>query len=240
MKKIVILNGSYEKYGHTHFFIKKILSKLPKNKYEFSWIFLQDYSLEPLIKGIRHDTSYMNITKNKHDDIYKIQKKVLLSDLFVIASPVYDHNISATLKFFLDKCSTWAHTLRLFGKPTVVLSTCQSNGFDTVTDYLCDIITHMGGNIIANANAATLNQLFNKKWLDSVCTEISKRIIKYSNLPPTSNKWLERYYQATKYFIKLRSKIEEKEYPEKTDEEVNFWKKRGMIPKKTFEDCISK
>ena len=69
----------------------------------------------------------------------------------------------------IDRCSWWVHTLRLQGKPIVVLSTCDCNGYRTVIEPLSEIMTFMGGNVIATANGSQIpNQLNNEQWLNSI------------------------------------------------------------------------
>lgn len=78
------------------------------------------------------------------DDISLLENKILSSDIFIVASPVYLHYMSGDLKMILDRLSWWAHTLRLQGKPVVVLSTNGSNGETSVTEPLSEIMTVMG------------------------------------------------------------------------------------------------
>ncbi|MBO8565677.1 NAD(P)H-dependent oxidoreductase, partial [Staphylococcus aureus] len=82
------------------------------------------------------DTNY-----SLKDDLKVLQNKILESDIFIIASPVYIHSMSADLKLFLERSAWWSHTLRLQGKPVIVMSTCSSNGVKTVIEPLSKVIT---------------------------------------------------------------------------------------------------
>lgn len=233
MKRIAVLNGSYIREGNTQFFIKQILSKLPHENYRIKFLYSEDYKTSLKCWAL-YDISYSK--KVLSDNIYNLEQDILNSDLFVIASPVYMHNISSSLKLTLEKLSTWAHTLRLDGMPTIVLSTCSSNGDSTVTNYLCKIITTMGGNIIANCNANSY-QLNDKKWLSEVAIKITNRIEEYINLPRKSNRYSEQVYQEMKQIMSIRIITDEKNTFEK--EESNYWKRNDLLSRNSFQDFLN-
>lgn len=208
MKKIIALVGSRRKDGNTVTFVRSILDNLPKDKFVIEYIFPQDFIISPCVGC---GSCFNQIKCVVKDELSILQKKILDSDLFVVASPVYLHYMTADLKLILDKCSWWAHIFRLQGKPIVVLSTCDSNGQRKVIDALSQIMTYMGGNVIATANASQFpDQLNNKTWIESVSLEINRRIIKFSNLPPQSNIFLERYFVCLKRSMLLRDEILQK------------------------------
>ena len=227
MPKIFVLIGSRNTEGNTAKLARNIVEKLP-DTYRVEFGFPQDFNLN-VIDGTNQyftDTNY-KVT----EDLRELQDKILSCDIFIIGSPVYVHSMSADLKLIIENLSWWAHTLRLQGKPTVVLSTCGSNGFDTVIKPLSEVITFMGGNIIATANASQVpNQIDDEAWLSEVSGVIADRIQNFSRIGAKSNDFLERVFQGSKANIlyqksaQIEQKIDIAEFGE-----LKFWEDTGMI-----------
>ena len=235
MQKIAVLMGTRQKSGNTVTLVRSFLDKLSKQDYSIEYIFPQDYKIEPCIGC---NNCFINTQCIKKDDIPIIQKKILEADLLVIASPVYLHYFTGELKMILDKCSWWAHTLRLQGKPVVIASTCSNNGNKTVMKALGEIMAFMGGNIIATVNAALMpNQIYNEKWLEEVSIEIVNRIKKYINLPPQSNKDIEKCFIGTKYSIQTQKELAQEPYNMEL-KEYQFWKESGMLEFNSFKEYL--
>ena len=93
MKKIVALFGSRRKNGNTVSFVKAILGYLPKDECDIEYIFPQDFKISPCIGCGNCFEQIQCIAK---DELYILQKKILDSDLLIVASPVYLHYMSKT------------------------------------------------------------------------------------------------------------------------------------------------
>lgn len=235
MKKIVALIGSRRKHGNTVSFIQAILRDLPKEDYSIEYIFPQDFQIHSCIGC---GSCFSTIECTIKDELPLLQKKILDSDLCIVASPVYVHYMTADLKIILDRCSWWVHTLRLQGKPIVVLSTCDCNGYRTVIEPLSEIMTFMGGNVIATANGSQIpNQLNNEQWLNSISDKISKRIKKYIELPPQSNKFLENNFSCMKQCMIWKDELLKAQ--KVRNREVDYWKESGMLRCESFSDYLS-
>jgi Multimeric flavodoxin WrbA len=234
MNKIVVLIGSRQKNGNTVTFARSILETLPRENFKIEYIFPQDFEISPCI-GCK--SCFKKIKCTMRDELPMLQEKILVADVFVIASPVYLHNITADLQLILEKSSWWAHTLRLQGKPTVILSTCQSNGHRKVIEPLSKIMTCMGGNVIATANASELpNQLNNSAWVKTISLEISKRILKFSALPLQSNEFLEEsFINLKKNMLFVNEKLQKMNLK---NEEVEYWKNTGLIECNTYGEYL--
>jgi multimeric flavodoxin WrbA len=234
MKKVFVLIGSRQRDGSTTKFIKKIDENLDINEFQIEYAYPQDYNIKPCIGC--HDC-FINAQCSIKDEIELLQEKLLKADVFVIASPVYLHYMTADLKLILDRLSCWAHTLRLQGKPVVVLSTCASNGFTTVLEPLSKIMNFMGGNVIATSNAALLpNQINNEVWLNEVSQEIANRINKYAYLPPQSNSFIEKVFSTLKI-----SMVEQEEFSKSSNIELGeskYWRETGMFEYDTFKEYL--
>jgi multimeric flavodoxin WrbA len=235
MKKIFVLNGSRRKKGSTTKFIEHIIGKLSRNEFEVEYAFPQDYKINPCT-GCQ--TCFTTTHCVSNDELDLLHEKILSADLLVVASPVYLHYMTADLKLILDKSSWWAHTLRLQGKPVVILSTCSSNGHNTVIEPLSKIMNLMGGNVIATSNAALIpHQIDNEEWLSDVSNQIANRISKYANLPPQSNKFLEDVFSINK-LVMLQQEEVSKSYNVEAGE-AKFWRESGMFDFDTFSDYLA-
>lgn len=235
MKKIVVLIGSRSKKGNTATFVRRILSDLPENGFEIEYLFPQDFQISPCL-GCQQ--CFIRARCVQKDELNLLQEKILSADVFVIASPVYLHYMTADLKLILEKSSWWAHTLRLQGKPVVVLSTCGTNGHNTVIEPLSQIMNFMGGNVIAKSNAAQVpSQMDNENWLKGVADEINRRIIKYSDMPPQSNDLLEKIFYSAKWSMQKQEEVFKNVEIEKG--ELNYWQKTGMINFDTFGEYLA-
>lgn len=236
-KKIFVLIGSRKTEGNTAKFARYITKKL-EDSYSVEFGFPQDFRLNAIDGNIMYftDTSY-----NATDDLKTLQDKILTADALIVGSPVYVHSMAADLKLIIENLAWWAHTLRLQGKPTVVLSTCGSNGFDTVIKPLSSILTFMGGNVIATANASSdPNQINNEEWLDEVAGIIAERIENHMSLGADSNEKLEQVFQGSKANI-LEQKSAQVELEMEVGElgELKFWEDTGMIHFDTFKEYLT-
>jgi len=236
MKQIFALIGSRRKEGYTKKFVQDIYNKLDKNEFGIEYAHPQDFNIE-FCRGCGQ--CFVTTKCLLQDDLKILQEKILDSDIFIIASPVYLHYMTADLKAILDRMSWWAHTLRLQGKPVVVLSTCSSNGYKTAIEALGKIITFMGGNVIASSNASQMpNQINNKKWLDEVTEEIAQRINKASALEEQSNQYIETVFKSTKSSM-LRQEETAKQFSVELGE-VKYWRDSGMIDCSSFQEYLDK
>lgn len=235
MKKVFVLIGSRRKEGNTVQFIRSVTDKLDNDMYKVEYAFPQDYVIN-FCDG--NDECFIDTDYSLNDELEILQNKILESDILIIGSPVYVHSMAADLKLFIERSAWWVHTLRLQGKPVVVMSTCGSNGIKTVIEPLSEVVTFMGGNVIATANATQIPDLLNdRNWIKEVSEVIINRINKYSKLPPRSNKFLEKVFNGSKLNILEQLKLEKKV---NTDfGELMYWKRTGMINFDSFEEYLT-
>lgn len=234
IKNIFILNGSRRKRGNTANFSKLITNSLSKDEFEIEYGHPQDFIIKPCV-GCHQ--CFVKANCSTSDDMSLLKEKILKADVFIIASPVYLHYMTADLKLMLEKIAYWAHMFRLQGKPVVVLSTCSSNGHETVIKPLSHLMKMMGGNVIAAVNAAQVpNQLDNKEWLQEICQEVAKRIQKYADLPAQSTPVLDGIFKNSKVAI-LEQEKTSLDYGI-TAGEVEYWKESGMLEFETFTDYL--
>lgn len=236
-KKILIIIGSRNVNGNTSKFANKIMSFLDSS-YEKEFIFPQDLSLNAIDGS---NFYFTDLNYNATTSLKDLKQKILSSDVLIVGSPVYVHYFSSDLKLLIENLASWTHTLRLQGKPTVVLSTCGTNGIDTVIKPLSDVLTFMGANVIATANASQIpNQINNNDWLNEVGSTIAKRIEICIRKGAESNKFLEQVFRSNKNSILDQKKLQIK-HKIKVSElgELKFWEDSGMINFDSFQDYLN-
>lgn len=91
MEKLIIIFGSSRSNGNTFEAVEFALSKI----YESEIIDLANYHVS--------DFDYEH--KNKNDDFMKIVSNLLNYRTVILATPIYWHTVSATMKRFLDRLS---------------------------------------------------------------------------------------------------------------------------------------
>lgn len=135
---IFIYSGSNNEKSFSNNFMEEIANSFSKTEDEVIF-------RTPLSIFIEKNTSESCFNK---EDILK--KEILNSDVIIFCSPVYLHNVSGEVKFFLDSLAEWSHTMALCGKLGIVLSVSSSSGNEYVNNYLIKILQYMGVNIIGN------------------------------------------------------------------------------------------
>lgn len=86
----------------------------------------------------------------KNDGMEDLKEALLQSDISFIISPVYFHQVSGTMKVFIDRLSYWTHLMRLVGKTAVTVSVSSNNGNDYVNFYLNKFMTALGTIVLSN------------------------------------------------------------------------------------------
>lgn len=90
------------------------------------------------------------------DDLNSLIEQMEKSDIIILASPVYVHNVSGDMKNFIDRLAVWTHLLKLVGKLGISITYSGSNGNEEVATYLNKILTYWGMPVIGSLNIAHL------------------------------------------------------------------------------------
>ena len=157
----------------------------------------------------------LDITDSMHIEKDNLKK----SDIFIIATPIYEKNVSAFIKAFLDRVGYWCHTMEMLGKRCVIVVTGKFSGTNDVCKYLYEICSYMGFNVIAVISDSSLKS---SKNLSSEINFMAKRISEMNILESynTSNVMLESIYKRYRY-IYLNSKDD--------NFECSYWKNSQSI-----------
>lgn len=240
MKKVFALVVSRSSKKVTYNLVDNILMEISKkSKINYEILRIGDFKINPCLGC--SECFKMGYCVQK-DDLNLLKEKILSSDLFVIAAPVYMHGLPGEMKNIIDRLATWAHTFRLAGKNILIVSSCSNNGHTTVVDDLHIKMLYMGGRIIGkyvgtNFIPSTIKTDSNIMLLDNskeLIPELVKKTIENWESKFCTNKFNESlfkvYRDRQKYLLDMNQCTGETEY----------WIKTGMIECLTLQEYIDK
>ncbi|MHA1745708.1 MAG: flavodoxin family protein [Promethearchaeota archaeon] len=162
-KQVVALLGG-KRDGNTHNLLKYLESLLNQNGIDLTIIILNERDLKDC-KGC--ENCVLGTGCAITDDMSNITKLAENSDGIIVASPVYNNNVSGKMKMFIDRTVKWAHSPMLTSKPYMGLSTTSSSGLKMTLKYLTIVGVNWGAHPIGNiwASKRSTNMKKNKKVL---------------------------------------------------------------------------
>ncbi|WP_024832965.1 flavodoxin family protein [Ruminiclostridium josui] len=169
------------------------------------------------------------------DAMESIKNEILQSDLILLASPVYAHNVSGHMKVFLDRITYWMHLFRLLGKLGVTISTSDSNGNEYVNGYLNKFMQYCGVNVISNFKALKADDTginFGNLDIESLSKHIYCNLI--SNEPTIATPIQESLFKSLKnhYLLLEENNIKSAEY--------TYWKEHKYLECESYSELIKK
>ena len=129
-----------------------------------------------------------------NDDVFVLLDKFLASDGFILASPVYIRQVTASLKAVMDRSTHFIHCQKLLGKYAGCVVTSGSGRGQEVLDYIRDYVVTCGAQYVGG---------------------ISSEVPLTESVKEEARIFAQRLVEA----IKMR-----KEYPEQLKEMGNFRK----------------
>lgn len=144
--KVVMLTGSEIQHSRTNYVTEMIAGSLKEKLGDkvqiklFDQTNLQAKHCIGCCKCFREGTCAMD----SRDNMGQLKRELLDADLIFAISPVYFHQVSGTMKVFIDRLSYWTHLLRLIGKVSVTVSVSSNNGNDYVSFYLNKFLSNLG------------------------------------------------------------------------------------------------
>lgn len=174
-----------------------------------------------------------NCSIDKLDGFGQIKNELLQSNLVILISPVYAHNVSGDMKVFIDRISHWLHLMRLAGKKSVSISVSSNNGNDYVDNYLHKILEWMGTEVIAKLSVTVdyppmlKDEFFLKKQFPKICKKIASALDE-GDFHSTSTQEI--------FFHSLKQNFEGK--PSTDSAEVRYWLQSGMLEYDSFENFV--
>lgn len=168
---ILILNGSPRGLkGNTGILINAFVKALQQDDVGVEVISLGEIALNPC-------TGCMTCSRTGicpiNDDVSAIQKKMLVADGLVYASPNYMMNVSGHMKMFMDRCFTHIHCQTMVGKYGAALVSSAGPIFDSIEEYILSILGFLGCWKVGSAGAAVM-QLEDEDERANVCAEVGE------------------------------------------------------------------
>jgi len=128
LMKIIAICGSPRK-GNTEFVLKRVLTKLEERGHKTRLILLRE-------KRIQFCDGCLSCDKTgkckSRDDMQTIYSQLEESDLIILGSPNYFHNMSGMMKSFVDRLNPFYTNLKLKDKKLVAVVVGASNKTETI------------------------------------------------------------------------------------------------------------
>lgn len=235
MINILFLIGTNNKNS----LLKKIANDISKNldtkkvKYEV----LNISNLKIInCDGCRMCFKYGYCKFESKDDVKFISNKIKKSDLIIVMSSVYSHNIPGKFKSFIDRISYKMHLLEYSGKVSLTITSTFSNGSDIVRNYLNKIETNLGIKNIKNYEYIEINCKYDK-FIEDFTKEFNKII---DNNFDFYDKKIEFIFNDYKFgYNLLKKKLYEslKFYPEN---EFRFWNQNWISRSMSYSEFVNR
>lgn len=87
---------------------------------------------------------------DQEDDMKIIRNEMLVADIIIWISPVYGVNVSGIMKNYIDRITSFCHTIHLAGKLGCVIAVSSGGGSEFVSFYMEGILEAMGCNVVDN------------------------------------------------------------------------------------------
>lgn len=135
--KVLAISGSPLKNGNTSRLIGLILKELEKstvNDIRIKEVTLADYTIRPCRscrKCMKEGRCVL-----KADGFNQIARKMKKSDLIIIGSPVYFHDVSGQIKNLIDRSYSLWHERQLKGRRVIPVAVCAESGDERALETL--------------------------------------------------------------------------------------------------------
>jgi len=234
MKKIFVYNGSPRIKNESN--TSKIVDILLKGLAEKMEVETKVYTARGLnVKTCCGCTMCMKTwgeCRMFNDDLNEMIKEMEKSDLIILASPVFVHNIPADMKNFLDRLAVWTHLLKMKGKLGIVVTTSGSNGNQTVSDYLTLIMEFWGIPVVGKLDYQLIQT--EKDFEENLDKCLADTIHAFSNVNKLNFFNLEFAYHTFKQHYENMGK----QNPEHV--EYKYWKENKYFEAKSYKEIFLK
>jgi multimeric flavodoxin WrbA len=219
MKQVVAILGG-KKDGNTHNLLKYLDKLLIENQVKMEIIILNEMNIQDC-RGC--ETCVLGDGCVIEDDMTKITEIMKEKDGIILASPVYNNNISGKMKMFIDKTVKWSHSPFLIGIPYIGLTTTSSSGLSPTLNYLTVVGVNWGAHPIGNiwASKRTTNMKKNKRVLAKFINVLNQDPSKHR---PTLTQVLQ--FQRKRVLSKT---VFPNDYP--------YWNEKDWLDKPYYYNC---
>lgn len=161
--KVIALLGSPRKRGNSDILAHELLRGASEAGAEVEAIYLDDFYIRPIAEVCDNISERQDIRKD--DDLPQVLERFLKADIAVFSTPVYWLGVSAQLKCFIDRLSSYfrvqPYEKRFEGKGYVILCT-----------FGCDEPDH--GKWITEPMKICVDVL-KGKYLGDICVSVYKK-----------------------------------------------------------------
>lgn len=223
MKKVFCYSGSSNPKSITRRICSQLLVELNQLIIEDVKVKIYDGCTTQILPVKNADSFFLQDNLDDTDPMKIIKKDILNSQIIILGSPVYFHNVSGNMKNFIDQLSYMTHLFPLIErKVTVVIVVCGSYyGSDEVVKYLMDFEEHLGlGNIntiVYNSNRMSYQEL--RKRITSTSLKVSQAVNK--GIVKHSDEQINTYNNYFNYYTSLDTNTKE----------THYWSKRKRLHK---------
>lgn len=154
------------------------------------------------------------------DDVFGLLDKLLESDGFIFATPVYIRQVTASLKAVMDRSSHFIHCQRLLGKYACGIVTSGGGRGEEVLDYIKDYLITTGAQYAGGVSVKVpLNRSAREEAKD-LGRNLVKAIKEKKQYPPQLNQ-IKNFREFFKEVIQVRK--------DDWKQEFKYWQKQGWI-----------
>ena len=221
--RVLVVMGSPRR-GNTYGAAERLRARMEANgPVAFEYLWLRDAALVQcrgcavcVGKGEEHCPN--------RDDVPAILQRMREADGIVLASPVYDWQVTGLLKVLIDRLSYTMHRPHLYGKKVLVLATGML-GTKDVERYLTSVAQFWGAEVVASAGLITpptisaRQQERNERVLAKAAASFSRALEPGRRTSPP--------LRSVLYFRGGRALIDEQQ--DETPVDYRYWKEHGWL-----------
>jgi multimeric flavodoxin WrbA len=226
-----VVSGSPRKNGDTSKLVKQIAQQMSsKADIQFEYIFLREQNLE-FCKGCMQCMRKGEEKCPIKDDALVLRERLLSADGMIFCSPVYEHQVTASLKNFFDRFVHFMHRPAFLNKPALIISSTELSGLEETMKYMAFPISCWGFSVIDKIgiipDAFKVEGAYREKMLYKIGKAVESYIA-FLNSPSLKKPDLA----AVQFFNKLKTKIII--HREKLPYDYEYWKQKGWLDKQFF------
>lgn len=161
------------------------------------------------------------------DDMQIIKKAMENSDIIILATPVYFHQVSGSTKTFIDRIAYWSHVMKLSGKLSIPIAVEDTNGGELAAEYLDKVLQYMGTSVLSKV-VISAGRLTTQAAFDSVVRLYARQIVQNMDNPLCTT-LQEQYYEQLKQVMRSR---------EDQNVEKKYWVDNNLFSYLSFQELF--
>lgn len=169
------------------------------------------------------------------DDMKFIKEVFLKADIITIVVPVYAYNVPGIMKSLMDRLASWNHILNLTGKKIMVFTLTHISGAQYVCNYVSNIFSFMGGQIIHYEMLEIVKEMEKIPDLEKLIDIKAIEFVNHADLTQFINK--EIVYN---HFNALKNSVIRAINLGNLSFETEFWESSGLLNCDSFSEWKEK